>query len=534
MGRKPDHDRDVATTVLTASTAAERTALTHLAADARMLTINTHPSVVPVVEARWLAANRLSITRSRVQGSTLREALDAVGPMPEPRVVEVLTDVGAVLEWASRAGVVHRQVSSDTVFFQKGKGRTMVSFGLPPALDGDRAISATETPFLFERCADGATLALLAYEMLTAHRPGDASLDSLRTVRRDTTPQMLAAVEAGLACTTGGPALTARQFLALLTGAGTTVSGAAVVPAVVPAPVVPRSVPTPLRTAPPAAAGPAPAVVPVAPLRPTTVAPAASGPMAAGPPPRRRRGRGLLIASMLALVVLVGSTFALIQRDRSGADEPRAAATAPDGEAAGDVAVAEPEPLPPDPEGLTTGDPLPRVQDPAMQPMPGQPPAPGTLPPSLPSNLPAPLPEALPPASRPAPVPAEPPAESPAEPPIPRPAPSVATGEGCSSPALDDQRECLNGLIRSSDAELTSVYQALLREIGERDGESAVESIRADQRAWLGARDRACRNPAARDGTLWARERAACLARQSDARALELARALAAVRNSRP
>lgn len=522
MGRKSQHDRDVTTTELTATTAAERTALTHLAADARMLTINTHPGVAPVVEARWLAANRLSIIRSRVQGSTLREALDAVGPMPEPRVVEVLTDVGAVLEWASRAGVVHRHVSSDGVCFQKGKGRTIVSFGLPPALDGERAISADETPFLFERCADGATLARLAYEMLTAHRPGDASVESLQAVRPETSPQMIAAITAGLQCTTGGPVLSGRQFLAMLAGSGAPATGAAVISSVPAAPVGPRPAMVPVT----ASVLPPPAAGPVAPLRPTT----ATAPRATAGP-HRRRGRGLLIGSMLALLVLIGSTFALIQRDRSGRDEPRIAVAERDDEAAGDVAVAEPEPLPPDPEGLTTGGAMPGDPDSTGLPAPSLPlPSQRPLPPALPSNLPEPLPEALPPAARPAPEPVQ----TPAEPPVPRPAPIVATGGGCSSPALEDQRECLDEIIRSGDGELTSVYQALLREVGERDGESAVERIRADQRAWLGARDRACSSPAARDGTLWARERGACLSRQSDARALDLARALAAVRNSRP
>ncbi|MBA3891486.1 MAG: DUF1311 domain-containing protein [Gemmatimonadaceae bacterium] len=246
---------------------------------------------------------------------------------------------------------------------------------------------------------------------------------------------------------------------------------------------------------------------------------------------------------MIALLVVVGSTFALIQREQ-GRDETRIAANAGNGDAAGDVDVLTTEPLPPDPGGLTTDGNLPQQgYDPSA------------LPPSLPSKRDEPLPGSLPPATAPslpptiepsvprqsdpaptvtpAPVTPTPPPASP-QPPASgttTPSPAVSTATGCASPAMADQRACLSDLISSGDRELTSVYQALLRSVEERRGAAAVENVRADQRAWLGRRDQACRTPAAVDGTLWARERGACMARQSNARALELARQLAEVRS---
>lgn len=529
-----EHGRDVALTVLDAATPAERNALTHLAADARMLTSLRHPHVVPVVETRWLAANRLAIARARVRGSTLRQTLDAVGPMAEERVVEILTELGDVFDWGARSGIVHRHVDSDGVCFQKGNGKVMVSFGLPATLEGGAATGGDDGAFLFDRCADGTTLARLAYEMLTAHRPGDASVESLRAVRGDLSPRVYDAVETGLRCATGGPSVDSRQFLTILTGstpaigaAGiATAASAAVVPRTAAAPVPPPQLPL----GGPSVGNPAPAQ-PAISRRPEPDAPVAhpahAGPASvhhaptepAGPTRRRRKGRGLLIASMFALAVVIAGTFALINRDRAERQATSVASDTRGTDAAGDVAVEEE--LPPDPGGLTVGGAAPADSAGALT---GEPAAvtPASPPPAENPVVPVAPPVAVTPAPQAPPRAPEPAQE----------APPRTVGDVCESPAAADQRACLQQRIEANDQELNSVYGALMREVRNRDGDGAAEILRDQQRAWLDQRDRQCRN--AGSGDLWARERAACFARVSDARALELARALAAARMARP
>lgn len=496
LARHREHGRDVTVTVLEAATPPERNALTHLAADTRMLATRRHPHVVPVIETRWLAANRLAVARARVRGSTVRQALDAVGPMPEPRVIEVLTEVGGILDWAAQGGVVHRQLDSDSVCFQKGNGKVMVSFGLPASLEGDGpARGADDTGFLFERCADGATLARLGYEMLTAHRAADASMANLRAVRTDLSPRMLAAIEAGLKCEATAPALDARQFVTMLTGEAPAI-GAAGIATAASAAVVPRgaTAPVPPPVLPlggPQVGHPGPGYIPPPPSA------TAAGPGYAAP--RRRRGRGMLVISMLALAVLIGGTFFLISRDRDTGADVRVASADRSSEEAGDVDVPVAE-LPPDPGGLTVDGAQPPVDT------------------MVPGGIPVPPPgEAVPPQ-------VVPPEAAPAPPPAPR--------NVCESPDPADQRACLAQRIEANDVELTSVYQALIRAVGDRDGAGAAEILRSQQRDWLQQRDRQCRDAGA--GDLWAAERARCFARVSNARALELARALAAVRNAPP
>ena len=502
LARHREHGRDVTLTVLDAATPAERNALTHLAADSRLLSTTRHPHVVPVVETRWLAANRLAVARARVRGATVRQALEGVGPMPEARVVEVLEAVGDVLDWAARAGIVHRHVDSDCVCFQKGNGKVMVSFGLPASLEGEAARGSDDAAFLFERCADGVTLARLGYEMLTAHDAADATVENLRAVRPDLSPRVVDAIEAGLRCDAASPAIDARQFITLLTGKAPAI-GAAAIATAASAPVVPRAASSPL---PP----------PQLPLGGPTVGNPSTGHATFHPPSvatgapaygaRRKRGRGLFIASMLGLVLLIGGTFWLISRDRDARDETRVAAADAKSEDAGDVDVQD-EVLPPDPGGLTTDAARPNDSAPAIV----VPPTAGV--PMTPDSMPAAV---TPPSMTPAPAP----------PPRPRPR------NVCDSPDPADQRACLTQRIESNDRELTSVYQALVRAVDARDGAPAVESLRSQQRAWLAQRDRQCRD--AGSGDLWARARASCFAEASSARALELARALAAVRNAPP
>jgi uncharacterized protein YecT (DUF1311 family) len=114
-------------------------------------------------------------------------------------------------------------------------------------------------------------------------------------------------------------------------------------------------------------------------------------------------------------------------------------------------------------------------------------------------------------------------------------APSVATRAAlgvaddarCASPASADQRACLMTALDRFDVPLTRDYQALIAVLRRRAGgarePASVAALRAEQRAWLDARDRQCRTAlAGREGPLWGAARAPCFAALSDRRAAEL------------
>lgn len=97
------------------------------------------------------------------------------------------------------------------------------------------------------------------------------------------------------------------------------------------------------------------------------------------------------------------------------------------------------------------------------------------------------------------------------------------SGDPCDSPAAEDQRTCLNRAIARSDVNLNRVYQELMAQARLSGGAELEDRFRDKQRAWIFTRDEACRRQAqGQDGTLWARERARCLADYSVRRTSEL------------
>jgi uncharacterized protein YecT (DUF1311 family) len=141
----------------------------------------------------------------------------------------------------------------------------------------------------------------------------------------------------------------------------------------------------------------------------------------------------------------------------------------------------------------------------------------------------------------PQPAPASPtpaPAASlPAPAPAPAPATTKATGprlsgtKACNSPTQENQTECIRVSIASADARLNRIYRALITEMRRQEGVKggakdppSVQRLRIAQRAWLVYRDTECRRRGrGKEGALWARPRARCLAQFSAQRANELA-----------
>jgi len=149
-----------------------------------------------------------------------------------------------------------------------------------------------------------------------------------------------------------------------------------------------------------------------------------------------------------------------------------------------------------------------------------------------------------PPTLKVAPAPAPPPAPAvaptPSPPPAPAPSPAPATKataprlsglKACNSPTQENQNECIRASIASSDARLNRIYRALITEMRRQEGVKggakdppSVQRLRIAQRAWLVYRDTECRRRGrGKEGALWARPRARCLAQFSVQRANELA-----------
>jgi uncharacterized protein YecT (DUF1311 family) len=105
--------------------------------------------------------------------------------------------------------------------------------------------------------------------------------------------------------------------------------------------------------------------------------------------------------------------------------------------------------------------------------------------------------------------------------------PPASSGDPCDSPAMSDQRMCLNRAIAGNDAELNRVYQDLVHQARASGGADLEERFRQSQRNWVDRRDVECRQQnSISEGRLWARGMARCLGDYSDRRVPELQRSL--------
>lgn len=102
------------------------------AADVERLEGLKHANVIPVIDGRALPDGSFAVIRARVRGTTLEQLLSAVGALPQSRIDAALTDISSALTWAKNNRIANRRVSADSLMFQQGSGRALLSFEPSP------------------------------------------------------------------------------------------------------------------------------------------------------------------------------------------------------------------------------------------------------------------------------------------------------------------------------------------------------------------------------------------------------------------
>jgi uncharacterized protein YecT (DUF1311 family) len=162
-------NRDVVITAYGAAGPRDREALVGYAEDVKRLAALRHPNIVPVIDGRWISDDSFAVILARVRGTTLQQIVTAEGAMPPAQVDDALRNVASALAWARGKGIVHRQVSPNSLVFQQGSGRPLLSFepatvtsddaqtirALASVMSGGAAVNITE---YLEMLAPGATV----------------------------------------------------------------------------------------------------------------------------------------------------------------------------------------------------------------------------------------------------------------------------------------------------------------------------------------------------------------------------------------
>jgi serine/threonine protein kinase len=145
LARESDTARPVALKVLGATVGADTRFRRRFEREARLAASFDHPHVVPVYRSGE-ENGTLYITMRYVDGPDLRTVIAERGPLHPGDAALIVSQVGAGLDAAAAAGLVHRDVKPGNVFVQPDGGRPhayLGDFGLSKAMASTSGLTHT-------------------------------------------------------------------------------------------------------------------------------------------------------------------------------------------------------------------------------------------------------------------------------------------------------------------------------------------------------------------------------------------------------
>ncbi|CAN5805627.1 hypothetical protein BH11GEM1_BH11GEM1_17430 [soil metagenome] len=156
--KRRDDTTGVVITVVTPPEGDEGNALSHLAADTKLLAGTVHRRLLPVIEGRWVGDDAFAVVTQRTNDPSLAQRLATVEKFTTTRVAAILREVNGLLEWAREHNIVHRGVTLERLFLEPKTDRVRVSFSVAPIRRIQQSDAQTD---------DARTIVKLAMAMLT-------------------------------------------------------------------------------------------------------------------------------------------------------------------------------------------------------------------------------------------------------------------------------------------------------------------------------------------------------------------------------
>src|SRR3984957_3131736 len=181
-------DRDVAIKVLPPAMAFDAAFVERFQHEARTAAQLEHPNIVPIYRVAQAGAGPsqiIYIVMKQLRGESLATQLAGRGTLPPDEIRAVLRDTAQALSYASRRGVVHRDIKPDNILYDDDRW-VLADFGIAKSIAGrslTQSGAAVGTPRYMspeqarakplDVRADIYSLGIVAYQCLVGHVPFD-------------------------------------------------------------------------------------------------------------------------------------------------------------------------------------------------------------------------------------------------------------------------------------------------------------------------------------------------------------------------
>jgi serine/threonine-protein kinase len=138
--------RDVAVKVLRADLARDPQFQLRFRREAQNAAALNHPAIVAVYDTGEVSTDfgpLPYIVMEYVDGHTLREIVKTQGPMSQQRVIEVMADVCAALDFSHKHSIIHRDVKPANIMINRSGAVKVMDFGIARALGEGQNVTQT-------------------------------------------------------------------------------------------------------------------------------------------------------------------------------------------------------------------------------------------------------------------------------------------------------------------------------------------------------------------------------------------------------
>jgi eukaryotic-like serine/threonine-protein kinase len=138
--------RDVAIKVLRADLARDPQFQMRFRREAQNAAALNHPAIVAVYDTGEVQSDfgpLPYIVMEYVDGQTLREIVKTTGPMTQQKVIEVMADVCAALDFSHKHNIIHRDVKPANIMINRAGAVKVMDFGIARALGEGQNVTQT-------------------------------------------------------------------------------------------------------------------------------------------------------------------------------------------------------------------------------------------------------------------------------------------------------------------------------------------------------------------------------------------------------